>query len=411
MTDAAGVAARPEPVRQSPYRYRAVVLRGYDPVPHPPPVGSPGSDLLGVEAGSYLVRLERLDGPALQAFERAAGVAGAIMRRRLEDGVIWLSVGRLQLEVLRNQLLAAPSDALRAAEEVASVLRAYHRQEFELRSGGRVLRCGARPLVMGIVNCTPDSFYGGSSVQGEAAVDRGLQMVREGADILDIGGESTRPGSEPVAAEEQIRRVVPVIERLAEHAGVPLSIDTSSAEVARAALEAGVGMINDISSLTADPELGVVAAAAGVPLVLMHTRGQPANMYGEAHYADIVAEVVAELRQSVGRALAAGVAEEAIIVDPGIGFAKRAEHSLMLLRHLASLRSLGRPILVGPSRKSFIGAVLDLPAEERVEGTAAAVAAAVLGGAHILRVHDVSSMGRVAAVAAAIRCQGAGWTS
>ncbi len=208
--------------------------------------------------------------------------------------------------------------------------------------------------------------------------------------------------------DTEIERVVPVVEGL-RATGVPLSIDTTKAEVARAALAAGATIVNDVSGLTYDPALADVAAAANAAVVLMHLRGQPSDMYAQAEYVDVVAEVGAELRSAVDRALAAGVSSERIVIDPGIGFAKRAEHSLVALRHIAALRSLGYPILVGPSRKSFIGAVLDLPAEERLEGTAAAVAAAVMGGAHILRVHDVEAMRRTADMAAAIRDEGAGW--
>ena len=264
---------------------------------------------------------------------------------------------------------------------------------------------------MGIVNCTPDSFYPGSRRQGADAVEEGLRMVEEGADILDVGGESTRPGSAPVDSAEEIERVLPVIEALAGKVEVPISVDTRHAAVARVAIEAGAGLVNDVSGLRHDPELAAVVAEADVPLVLMHARGKPDNMVAHANYQDVVAEVARELREAMARARSAGVSDDAIVLDPGIGFAKRAEHSLTILRHTAALRSLGRPLLVGPSRKSFVGVVLDLPTEERLEGTAAAAAAAVLYGAHILRVHDVGVMRRVVAVAAAIRSEGAGWIS
>lgn len=230
-------------------------------------------------------------------------------------------------------------------------------------------------------------------------------MVAAGADLLDVGGESTRPQSEPVSPDVEIERVLPVIRELCRRVQVPISIDTSKRVVAEAAVDAGATMINDISGLVYEPELGDVAARHGLPLVVMHMRGRPGDMYERATYDDVVAEVAGELRGAVRRAHEAGVQQ--VIVDPGIGFAKRAAASLTMLNRLAVLRSLGCPILVGPSRKSFIGAVLDLPVQERLEGTAAAVTAAVLGGAHILRVHDVEAMRRVATVAAAIRDEGA----
>ncbi|NKB88786.1 MAG: dihydropteroate synthase [Acidobacteria bacterium] len=262
---------------------------------------------------------------------------------------------------------------------------------------------------MGILNCTPDSFYDGSRIHGDDAIARGVAMVQEGAAIIDVGGESTRPGSDEIDAETEAARIVPVIRGLRERVNIPISVDTTKAAVAAAAIEAGARMVNDISGLLYDAELGRIAADHGVAVVLMHMRGSSADMYDGAEYVDVVGEVAGELRHAVARATDAGVELERIVVDPGIGFAKRAEHSLVALRHTAAFRSLGRPLLIGPSRKSFIGAVLDLPAEERLEGTGAAVAAAVAGGAHILRVHDVGPMRRVAQVAAAIRDEGAGW--
>ncbi len=411
MTHPAGApAARPSQAGQS-SPPNAVVLKGFDPVPEAL-AGSPETDRLGAELGSYLIRVDRLDDALIEAFLRAVGlVGGCCQLAHGATGVVHIAISIQQLEALRSQLLAAPSGLLSIAEEIATVLRAYHRREFTLRCGPRTLQCGVKPLLMGIVNCTPDSFYAGSRVQGTNAADQGVRMVDEGADIVDVGGESTRPGGEPVAVADEIERVAPVVEALAARVDVPISIDTRHAEVARAALQAGACMINDVSGLDHDPELGGVAAAADVPLVLMHTRGDPADMTERAEYQDVVAEVVRELREAIARAHVAGVAEDAIVIDPGIGFAKRAEHSLTILRHTAALRSLGRPLMVGPSRKSFVGAVLDLPTEERLEGTAAAVAAAVLYGANILRVHDVGAMRRVVAVAAAIRSEGAGWIS
>ena len=412
MIPSAGAAsARPRRTGGQPSPHNVVVLKGFDPLPEVP-AGSPESDRLGVALGSYILRLEGVGEVALESLQRAVGlVGGRCQPAEHAGGVAHIALGMQQVEALRSQLLAAPSDLLRIAEEIVAALRAYHRRDFTLRCRGKILECGPRPLLMGIVNCTPDSFYPGSRRQGADAVEEGLRMVEEGADILDVGGESTRPGSAPVDSAEEIERVLPVIEALAGKVEVPISVDTRHAAVARVAIEAGAGLVNDVSGLRHDPELAAVVAEADVPLVLMHARGKPDNMVVHANYQDVVAEVARELREAMARARSAGVSDDAIVLDPGIGFAKRAEHSLTILRHTAALRSLGRPLLVGPSRKSFVGVVLDLPTEERLEGTAAAAAAAVLYGAHILRVHDVGVMRRVVAVAAAIRSEGAGWIS
>ena len=256
---------------------------------------------------------------------------------------------------------------------------------------------------MGILNITPDSFSdGGLRMDPDRAVADGLEMIASGADILDVGGESTRPGSEPLPAAEEMRRVLPCIERLAER--VPVSIDTYKSEVAREAVRRGATMINDISGLLYDPRLADVAAATGTALVLMHTRGRSHNMYEHAVYTDVVGEVRTELQSAIDRAINAGVDREAIVVDPGFGFAKKASHSVELLSKLYELASLDRPILSGPSRKSFLKLALGerLP-PDREWGTAAAVTASILGGAHIVRVHAVREMVDVVRVADLIR--------
>ncbi|MBN1834650.1 MAG: dihydropteroate synthase [Spirochaetales bacterium] len=257
---------------------------------------------------------------------------------------------------------------------------------------------------MGVVNCTPDSFFPGSRTEGrDAAIERGLEMVAAGADILDIGGESTRPGSDPVGPAVELERVIPVIEGLQGRVQVPLSIDTRDAAVADAALEAGAELLNDISALLGDPRMGEVAARRGVPVVLMHMRGEPKTMQEAPYYRDTIGEVQAELQAAVDRALGAGIRRERIILDPGIGFGKRLQDNLRLLGRLECLRALGCPLLVGVSRKSFIGRVLDLPVEERLIGTVAANTIAVLNGADILRVHDVAAAVQVVRMVEAVR--------
>jgi dihydropteroate synthase len=262
---------------------------------------------------------------------------------------------------------------------------------------------------MGILNVTPDSFADAShSVDLERAVAAAVQMEADGADLIDVGGESTRPGADPVPADEELRRALPVLNALRGRLRVPLSIDTYKSEVARAALAAGAALVNDVSGLDRDPALARVVADAGAAIILMHSRGRPKTMYAEASYGDIVADVAAELQDSIRRAAEQGVARDRVIVDPGVGFAKRAAHSYGVLARLPELAAaLDRPMLVGPSRKSFMrDAVGDRPAPERDWGTAAAVTAAVLAGAHILRVHAVAEMVQVVRVAEQIRRAG-----
>lgn len=270
---------------------------------------------------------------------------------------------------------------------------------------GRALELGWRTLVMGILNITPDSFAdGGQHFEPERAVKAGLQMVEDGVDILDVGGESTRPGAEPVPVAEELRRVLPVIEALAGRTRVPLSVDTYKAQVADAAAAAGASIVNDVSGLLYEPELGDVAARRGMPLVLMHTRGRSADMYAHATYQDPPREIAAELSGQVDTAVSRGVPRHQIVLDPGLGFAKQAEHSYAALAHLEALAALECPILVGASRKSFLReGVGDVSPAARDWGTAAAVTAAILFGAHIVRVHAVKPMVDVARVADRIR--------
>jgi dihydropteroate synthase len=262
---------------------------------------------------------------------------------------------------------------------------------------------------MGVVNVTPDSFSdGGQFADPAAAADHARALLAEGADVVDLGGESTRPGAPPVPPEEEIRRVVPVISRLrAGGFAAPISVDTSKPEVARAALDAGADLVNDVQGLAA-PGMAELVAARGVPAVIMHMRGTPADMASRAVYGDVVEEVVAELEQALARAQRSGIPRGRVILDPGIGFAKTAEQNVQLLAGLGRLRALGCPLLVGPSRKSFIGKLTGAAVGDRLAGTLAAVAACVLGGAELIRVHDVAAAKQAALVAAAIRDAAAG---
>jgi dihydropteroate synthase len=259
-------------------------------------------------------------------------------------------------------------------------------------------------LVVGIVNVTPDSFYdGGRFASTDAAVAHGLALAEEGADWLDVGGESTRPGSQPIAADEELARVLPVIEALAKHCALPLSVDTRRAEVADAALARGARIVNAVAGLR-DPELAGVCAAHGATLVLNHMRGEPATMQRAPAYTEVVQDVARELVAEAAQAVAAGVSRERIWLDPGIGFGKRPrEHSVPLIARLAEIVALGYPVLVGPSRKSFLGALTTAPVEARLPGTLAAATACVLAGARALRMHDVAAARQAVDVAAAIR--------
>lgn len=279
------------------------------------------------------------------------------------------------------------------------------RPTFELSLPGRPWRLGGRTLVMGVLNVTPDSFSdGGRFTDADAALAHGLALFESGADVVDVGGESTRPGSvERVPVEEELRRVVPVVARLKAAGAGLLSVDTSRAEVARAALDAGAEMVNDVSGLGFDPGMVPLLAERGVPAVLMHLRGDFAGMHQPQAYADVAGEIAGELAAAVARAEAGGVGRSQLILDPGLGFSKDAAQTLEALRRLPELHALGRPLLVGPSRKSFIGRLLDAAPGERLMGTAAAVAAAVFAGAHLVRVHDVHEMVQVARVCDALR--------
>ena len=286
-----------------------------------------------------------------------------------------------------------------------------------LNIGNQLFNWGSRTYVMGILNITPDSFSGdgllGDSGKGvSAALDQAKDFLANGADILDVGGESTRPGSQPVNAEEEMERVLPVIEAIArEFPNALISIDTYKAKVAEAAFKAGAHILNDVWALRADPELASVAAAFRVPVILMHNRSNPAsvevrNQLGNAYigstYENLMEDVKRELLVSVELAIKAGIEETRIILDPGVGFGKTREHNLELINRLDEIRALGYPVLLGPSRKSFIGFTLDLPADQRMEGTAATVAIGIARGADIIRVHDVKEMARVAKMTDAI---------
>lgn len=278
------------------------------------------------------------------------------------------------------------------------------RRKFQLRLSSRTLILGERTLVMGVLNVTPDSFSdGGKFLDPQQAIEHALAMERDGADLLDLGGESTRPGSASTSVEAELARILPVLQGLRGALKIPISIDTRKAEVAEAAIAAGAEIINDVSGLRSDPRIAEVAARRGIPLILMHMRGEPRTMQKAPFPRDVLKDVSSGLRASIAWARKAGVRKSQIVVDPGIGFGKSFEQNYQLLRKLPELAKLGHPLLVGTSRKGFLGATLakdgkPAPPEDRIWATAATMASSIFGGAHIVRVHDVAEMVQVARV-------------
>ncbi|MBP8696589.1 MAG: dihydropteroate synthase [Syntrophobacterales bacterium] len=311
-----------------------------------------------------------------------------------------------QLLRFAEKLSLQPFGLKDVSSDLRELLDHAARREFSLKTPRREIRLGGRTLVMGVINMTPDSFSdGGAIADAQQGLRQALRLIGEGADILDVGGESSRPGARPVALQEELRRVIPLIRLIAGETDVAVSVDTAKAEVARQAVEAGAEMINDITALRGDRQMARVAAAAGVPVILMHMRGTPRTMQkGDLRYRSLLGEIIRFLDERIQKAAAAGVDRERIVVDPGIGFGKSVDDNLRLLRHLGEFRALGRPICVGVSRKHFTGKITGVERpQDRVEGTAAAVTAAILNGADIVRVHDVGIMRRVAAMADAVR--------
>ena len=376
-------------------------------------VGADGRswDILAPKAVFKVVKVSDLPFPAATILKQemlsvgadvavARGVVTA--RARRSDVLIMGTIS--QLEQLADKISAQPFGLGQLSTEIRRIIAGMViPQQHRLRCRGLALPLSQRPHIMGVLNLTPDSFSNGGQFNiPQRAIPRAHEMVAQGADIIDVGGESTRPGSQPVSLEEELRRVLPVVEKLCAELKVPVSVDTYKAEVAERALKAGAHIINDISALTFDRRMAEVVAESGAALVLMHIKGTPRNMQRNPRYDDVMAEIFQFLARRVQKAEEAGIARDRLVVDPGIGFGKRVEDNLVILNRLGELHVLGLPVLVSVSRKSFIGKVLDLPVDDRLEGSAAAVTLAVAGGAHILRVHDVGAMSRVARMAHAI---------
>jgi dihydropteroate synthase len=334
----------------------------------------------------------------------AAVCRGAVACSVPQTDVILIGTEK-QIKRFAAKLNAQPFGLKEMAEAVAALIANRGRELHLLKTAQRDIVLGERPLIMGILNVTPDSFSdGGKYLAEDAAVERGIRMVEEGADIVDIGGESTRPGASPVSAKEERARVVPVVKRLAAEIGAPISVDTTKAAVAAEALEAGAEIVNDISAMRFDRRMSKVVADAEAAVVLMHMRGTPAGMQkGKIAYTSVVGDIIAFLRERIAFAVDRGIDMGRLMIDPGIGFGKTPADNLKLLKHLPEFRVLGLPIVTGISRKAFIGRITgEGEAADRDAGTAAAVAASVLYGSHVVRVHNVAMMRKAADVAQAI---------
>lgn len=309
-----------------------------------------------------------------------------------------------QILALAKKIEKQPFGLSLIARDMSEILANISRNKYIWKTSRRKLTLGNETLIMGILNVTPDSFSdGGLFYSQQKAVEHGLQMAAEGADIIDIGGESTRPGAKSVSASMELKRVLPVIESLMKQVKVPLSIDTKKAQVAREAIAAGAEIVNDISALNGDKKMANTLKETGAAVILMHMRGTPQNMQkGNLVYADIMGEIIAYLKKSSEKAVKAGVEKDCLVIDPGIGFGKTPEDNYKIINSLSALKGLGMPVMVGTSRKSFIGKLTGGEPRQRLEGTAASVAAAIMNGCHIVRVHDVAAMKKVAAVTDAI---------
>ncbi|OGB90126.1 dihydropteroate synthase [candidate division WOR-1 bacterium RIFCSPHIGHO2_01_FULL_53_15] len=380
---------------------KEILALGCDPV---------GVKLMAAKAVSRVIKLKNVRPVAANIIKQemlsfggeAATAYGAISHSvKATDLLIFGTLK--QLKLLINKLRLHQFGLPKIANEIETCFNNYDRIPAPIKIGPKTFDFGRRTYIMGILNVTPDSFSdGGKFFDPQAALERAWLMIEAGADIIDVGGESTRPGAATVPAREELRRVLPVIKALARDRGAVISIDTRKAAVARAAIAAGADMVNDVSGLRYDGAMAKVIVKHKAPVCLMHMRGTPKTMQRNPVYADLMGEVIEGLAESIAIAENAGILLEKIIVDPGLGFGKTVVNNLDILKNLRELKALGRPILIGPSRKSMIGQALGLPPAERVEGTAAAAAVSIMNGAHILRVHDVREIFRVARLTDAI---------
>jgi len=371
-------------------------------------VDSAGFDLMAGKSFTLSIKIKNLSPPAaLILKQEMLSLGGDCANHRLviknsiehSDSIL---IGNLKtFKRLIPKLRHQPFGLKKIADELSGLIKQKEEPiSFVLKCGERTLDLTSRTHIMGILNVTPDSFSdGGKFFDKDQAIRQGIQLTGDGADIIDIGAESTRPGAEAVSEQEEIDRLMPVIEGLRNEIDVPISVDTYKSGVAEEALKNGADMINDISGLRFDPEMKNIVSRYDVPVVVMHIKGEPKNMQQNPYYDNLMDEIYQYLAESIELAMTAGVGKDKIIVDPGIGFGKRLIDNYEIIRRLGELSFLGCPILIGPSRKSFIGKILDLPPTERLEGTVAAVAMSIQNGAHIVRVHDVKEVRRACRIA------------
>jgi dihydropteroate synthase len=333
----------------------------------------------------------------------AAVARGSVACAVESTDILIMGTGK-QIIALSGKIRNQPFGLSKISRDLVELVYNANKEEYVFQTSRRKIKLGNKTLVMGILNVTPDSFSdGGLFYDQKKAVERGFQIADEGADIIDIGGESTRPGSKTVPDNTEIKRVIPVIGALVNKIKVPISIDTKKAKVAKAAIDAGAEIINDISALNSDKNMSKIAAATQAGLILMHMRGTPRNMQkGDLLYHDLMGELIFYLQKAIERAISAGVKKDSIVVDPGVGFGKAPEDNYKIIKYLRELKTLGMPVMIGTSRKSFIGKLTGGKPEERQEGTAASVTASILNGCNIIRVHDVAAMKKVTAVADAV---------
>lgn len=365
-------------------------------------VDKDGVEIMSPKGAHRLMQLEKIDFRAANILKQEmlgmggeAAISGKTYRLAAGATDVILMGTWPQFDGLCTKLARQPFKLPQIGEEIKEALANFEAPLPTLKIGRSRFSLAKRTYIMGVLNVTPDSFSdGGRFFDEEVAVSYALQMGKEGADIIDVGGESSRPGARPVSVKEEIDRVVPIVKKIASQTNKPISIDTYKWPVAEAALGAGAAMVNDITGLR-NKRMVKLMAEREVPVVIMHMKGSPQTMQKNPQYESLMGEIVGFLRSQAETACSAGVAKDKIIVDPGIGFGKMVEHNLEIMKRLSELKSLGYPIMIGTSRKSFIGKVLDLPLEQRLEGTAATIAYGISQGASIVRVHDVKQMSRV----------------
>jgi dihydropteroate synthase len=366
------------------------------------------------KASYFTIKLEKISCAACNIIKQEmlslgadAAVAKDVITHKVKYSDCLLFANLSQYEKLFKKLKKQPLGLKDIASDIREALSNYQRREYQLRCRNYTMNPGRKIYLMGILNITPDSFSdGGQFYARDDAIRQGIKMAREGADIIDVGGESTRPGSRGISSKKQIERVVPVIKALRKKVKIPISIDTRNAKVAEEAMKAGASIINDVSALGNDKKIAKIAAKYRSGLILMHSKGRPKSMQKKPYYQDVIREIVESLQKSILIALKAKVNANQIIVDPGIGFAKTKEHNLKIINKLAEFKVLGYPILIGTSRKSFIGKVLNRPVGKRLAGTIATVVYSILEGATIIRAHDVAEIKQAIKVAEAIKQTG-----